>query len=1061
MTKSLSKETTCCFNRASPSNKDGFELSSDCGPAMTDNFIAFFYRERLLVAVVSMLIVASGILALARLNVDAFPDVTPVQVEIDTDAQGLAPQEVEQLITFPIENVMNGLSGVVRVLSISKFGLSVVTVYFRDDIDIYFARQQVFEQLSLAKDRIPAGFEPTMGPITTGTGQIYLYEIVGRGKSNQELRTIQDWIVKLQLRTVSGVADVLSFGGEVKQYQVIVDQQALVNYNIPLKQLFSTIQANNQNTGANFIEHGDDQYIVRGLGLVKDVEDIKNMVLDSRSGTPIRVSDVARVEIGNEIRQGAVTQDGRGEVVTGIVLKRINENTKQVIERIKEKVAEINKALPEGVSIVDYYDQSELVDNSIHTVVESLIEGEALVLVILVLLLGDFRSSLITAAAIPFCMLVAFILMWYSGLSANLTSLGGLAISIGMMVDATVVMVENIYRHLEEHSEHSTREAILVAAQEIGRPMFFAILIIIAVFLPVFTLQGIEGKLFKPLAYAVTFSMIGSMLMALCIAPMLCALWLRLKKGEVRTNPIIGFFKAIYVPVLKWTIDHRYVTLLVAAALIAWSVAEGFILGSEFLPTIDEGNMLVRATMPASISLSRAIEVSSQIEKSLREFPEVETVVAKIGRAELGGDPESVSNDELYVRLKRKGEWTTATTKDELVDAMRQRVEGFPGVRFNFSQVIQTRNDELISGINAQIAVKVFGEDQDTLRKLAEGIRDAISRVGGVEDLAVEQSAGEEHLEIVLDRDKLARYGLNITDVLDVAKIAIGGDEATDVLEGQRRFAIFVRLNETFRNQVEKLNDILVAAPVGGRIPLGQLATFRLSTGDSVVSRENSLRRVVVMCNVKGRDIGSFVHEAQAIVARDVQTPPGYFITWGGQFENEQQAVRRLLIAIPISLLLVFVLIYACFNSLRNTLTIIFNIPIALVGSTTFLLISGFPLSVPAIVGFIAVFGIAVQNGMVMVSYINKLRNLGMDLHDAVITGASVRLRAELLSALIGSISLIPFIISSGTGAEIEKPLAIVVVGGLVTRPIKIVILPMVYEWVERRAARRAESATE
>jgi heavy metal efflux system protein len=1026
---------------------------------MTDNFIAFFYRERLLVAVASLLIVAGGIVALSKLNVDAFPDVTPVQVEIDTDAQGLAPQEVEQLITFPIENVMNGLPGVVRVLSISKFGLSVVTVYFRDDVDIYFARQQVFEQLSLAKDRLPAGFEPTMGPITTGTGQIYLYEIAGRGKSNQELRTIQDWIVKLQLRTVPGVADVLSFGGDVKQYQVIVDQQALVNYNIPLKTLFSTIQANNQNTGANFIEHGDDQYIVRGLGLVKDVQDIKNIVLDSRNGTPIRVSDVARVELGNEIRQGAVTQDGQGEVVTGIVLKRINENTKEIIDRIKEKVVQINKALPEGVSIVDYYDQSELVDNSIHTVVESLIEGEGLVLLILVLLLGDFRSSIITAAAIPFCMLVAFILMWYSGLSANLTSLGGLAISIGMMVDATVVMVENIYRHLEEHREHSTREAILVAAQEIGRPMFFAILIIIAVFLPVFTLQGIEGKLFKPLAYAVTFSMIGSMLMALCIAPMLCALWLRLKKGEVRRNPIIGFFKGIYVPVLKWAINHHYIAITIAVALIALSVADVFILGSEFLPTIDEGNMLVRATMPASISLSRAIEVSTQIEKTLREFPEVETVVAKIGRAELGGDPESVSNDELYVRLKPKGRWTTASTKDELVDAMRKRVEGYPGVKFNFSQVIQTRNDELISGINAQIAVKVFGEDQDTLRKLAEEIRDAMSKVSGVKDLAVEQVAGEEHLEIALDRDKLARYGLNIADVLDVTKIAIGGDEATDVLEGQRRFAIFVRLNESFRNQVEKLSDILVAAPVGGRIPLGQLATFKLSTGDSIVSRENSLRRVVVMCNVKGRDIGSFVHDAQEVVASDVRTPPGYFLTWGGQFENEQQAVRRLLIAIPISLLLVFVLIYSCFNSLRNTLTIIFNIPIALVGSTTFLLISGFPLSVPAIVGFIAVFGVAVQNGMVMVSYINKLRDVGMDLHNAVITGASVRLRAELLSALIGSISLIPFIISSGTGAEIEKPLAIVVVGGLVTRPIKIVILPMVYEWVERRAARRAEAS--
>jgi cobalt-zinc-cadmium resistance protein CzcA len=1023
---------------------------------MTDNFIAFFYRERLLVVVVSLLIMAGGILALSRLNVDAFPDVTPVQVEIDTEGQGLAPQEVEQLITFPIENVMNGIPGVVRVQSISKFGLSVVTVYFRDDVDVYFARQQVFERLSLAKDRIPAGFEPGMGPITTGTGQVYLYQIVGRGKSTQDLRTIQDWIVKLQLRTVPGVADVLSFGGDVKQYHVIVDQQALVNYNIPIKSLFEAIQNNNQNTGANFIEHGDEQYVVRGLGLVKDIEDIKNIVLESRGGSPIRVGDVAQVEVGNELRQGAVTKDGQGEVVTGIVLKRINENTKEVIERIKEKVVEINKALPEGVSIVDYYDQSELVDNSIHTVVKSLIEGEVLVLLILLLLLGDFRGSLITAAAIPFCMLVAFILMWYSGLSANLTSLGGLAISIGMMVDATVVMVENIYRHLEEHREHSMREAILVAAQEIGRPMFFAILIVIAVFLPVFTLQGVEGKLFKPLAYAVTFSMIGSMLMALCIAPMLCALWLKLKKGEVRTNPIIGFFKGIYVPVLKWTIAHRYLTLILAGLLLVWSVADVFILGSEFLPTIDEGNMLVRATMPASISLPRAIEISTQIEKSLREFPEVETIVAKIGRAELGGDPESVSNDEMYVRLKPKEQWTTAKTKDELVDAMRRRVEGFPGVEFNFSQVIQTRNDELLSGINAQIAVKVFGEDRDTLAKVAEGIREAMSHVRGAKDLAVEQVAGEEHLEIALDRDKLARYGLNIADVLEVAKIAIGGDEATDVLEGQRHFAIFVRLKADYRNQVEKLNDILIAAPVGGSIPLGQLATFRLSSGDAVVSRENALRRVVVKCNVTGRDIGGFVRDAQAAVAAHVKTPPGYFITWGGQFENAQQATRRLLIAIPISLLLVFVLIYACFSSLRNTLTIIFNIPIALVGSTTFLLISGFPLSVPAIVGFIAVFGIAVQNGMVMVSYINKLRAKGMELEEAVITGASVRLRAELLSALIGSISLIPFIISSGTGAEIEKPLAIVVVGGLVTRPIKIVMLPMVYEWVERRAERRA-----
>jgi cobalt-zinc-cadmium resistance protein CzcA len=1028
---------------------------------MTDNFIAFFYRERLLVTVASLVIVAAGIFALYKLNVDAFPDVTPVQVEIDTEAEGLAPQEVEQLVTFPIENVMNGIPGVTRVESTSKFGLAVVTVYFRDDVDIYFARQQVFERLSIAKDELPEGIEPSMGPITTGTGQIYLYQITGAGKSNQELRTIQDWIVKLQLRTVPGVADVLSFGGDVKQYQVIVDQQALVNYNIPLKTLFEAIQNNNQNTGANFIEHGDQQYVVRGLGLVKDIGDIGNIVLDSRGGTAIKVSDVARVEIGNELRQGAVTKDGQGEVVTGIVLKGVNENTKQVIERVQAKVNEINKTLPEGVHIIDYYDQSDLIDHSVRTVTESLVEGEILVLVILLLLLGDFRGSLITAAAIPFCMLVAFILMWWSDLSANLTSLGGLAISIGMMVDATVVMVENIYRHLEEHREHSVREAILVAAQEIGRPMFFAILIIIAVFLPVFTLQGIEGKLFKPLAYAVTFAMFGSLLMSLCVAPMMCALWLRMKKGEPRQNPIVGFFKRIYIPVLKWTMVHRYLTVLIAVLLIAWSVSNVFMLGSEFLPTIDEGNLLVRATMPASISLTRATEISSEIEKTLKQFPEVETVVAKIGRAELGGDPESVSNDEIYVRLKPKDQWTTAKTKDALVEAMRKKVEGFPGVEFNFSQVIQTRNDELISGINAQIAVKVFGEDQETLLKLADQIRDSMTNIRGVQDLAVEQVGGEQHLEVALNRSELARYGLNVSDVLEAAKIAIGGDEATQVLEGQRRFAIFVRLSENYRDQVEKLGNVLIASPVGTRVPLGQLATFKLSTGDAVVSRENALRRIVVTCNVTDRDIGSFVHDAQAAVGQQVKMPAGYFITWGGQFENAQQATRRLAIAIPIALVLVFVLIYACFGSLRNTLTIVFNIPVALVGSTTFLLLSGFPLSVPALVGFIAVFGIAVQNGMVMVSYINKLRSRGLELREAVIQGASARLRAESLSALIGSISLIPFIISTGTGAEIEKPLAIVVVGGMLMSPLKIVFLPMLYEWIESRAADSAAARQE
>ncbi|MFQ5737406.1 MAG: efflux RND transporter permease subunit [Acidobacteriota bacterium] len=1019
---------------------------------MTNRVIAFFFRERLLVAFLLALVVGGGCWALFNLNVDAFPDVTPVQVEIGTEAPGLAPQEVEQLITFPIENVMNGIAGVVRVQSISKFGLSVVTVYFRDDIDIYFARAQVFERLSLARSRIPQGFEPEMGPITTGTGQVYLYQIVGPGRSLRELRTLQDWIVKLQLRTVPGVADVLSFGGNVKQYQVIVDQRALVNYNIPLNVLFEALAANNQNAGANFIEHGDQQYIVRGIGLIQDVGDIGEVVLESRQGSPIRVKDVASVRVGNEIRQGAVSKDGRGEVVTGIVLKRIGENTKQVIDRIEQKVVEINRSLPAGVRIVDYYDQSKLIENSLHTVVESLLEGELLVLLILLFLLGNFRSSVIAASGIPICMLLAFILMWGADVSLNLTSLGGLAISIGMMVDATVVMVENIYRHLEEHPKASVPSTVLAASQEIGGPILFAILIIVSVFVPVFTLQGIEGKLFKPLAYAVTFSMIGSVLMALCIAPLLCALWLRSKKRPPRVNPFLRWAKGIYIPVLEWSIAHRVATLSIAVALIGWSGADFFFLGSEFLPTIDEGNLLVRATLPPSISLNRALEVSSQIEKTFLAFPEVVTVVAKIGRAELGGDPESVSNDELYVRLRAKSEWTTAQTKEELVNRMRDAVKGFPGIRFNFSQVIETRNDELISGINAQIAVKIFGEDQETLLRLSEEVRRSLSGITGVEDLSVQQVAGEEHLEILLDRNAIARYGLNVAEVLEVVKIAVGGDEAGEVLEGQRRFAIFVRMKKSFRDQVEKLSDILVSAPIGTRVPLGQLARFQLSSGASVISRENSLRRIVVMCNVSKRDIGGFVNDAQAAVARTVTLPPGYFITWGGQFQNERHAVSRFLIAIPVALVLVFVLIFSCFDSLRNTLTIVFNIPVALVGSTAFLMLSGFPLSVPAIVGFIAVFGVAVQNAMVMVAYINKLRAGGMALHDAVIQGAGTRLRAELLSALIGSISLLPFIFSTGTGAEIEKPLAIVVVGGLVTRPIKIVILPMVYEWLEGRS---------
>jgi cobalt-zinc-cadmium resistance protein CzcA len=1021
---------------------------------MIERLIEMAQRQHFLVFTFAILIAAGGLVGLNYLNIDAFPDVTPVRVEIGTEAPGLAPEEVEQLITFPIENVMNGLPDVQQVRSVSKFGLSIVTVVFKDDTDIYFARQLVFERLQLARARIPEGFEPEMGPITTGTGQIFMYQVKGPGYSNMELRTINDWIIKYQLRTVPGVADVLSFGGEVKQYQINIDPDKLINYQVSLSQVFEAVENNNANTGGNYIEHGPEQYIIRGVGLARTIRDIENIIVASRQGTPVYVLDIASVELGPEIRQGAVTINGQGEVVTGIVLQQIGTNTKKVIERVKAKVLETQRSLPPGVTIVPYYDQTELVNKSIRTVVVALVEGLLFVTLLLFLLLGNLRGSLITALAIPFSMLVAFLLMWYTGMSANLMSLGGLAISVGMMVDATLVMVENIYRHISEgKSERGTlAERVLAASREIGRPIFYAILIIIAVFLPLYTLTGIEGKLFTPLARTVTYAMVGSLIMAIFITPAL-SVWVFRRGKFAETRELIKWLRRPYIAVLKWALERRGVTAGVYALAIAASLAVFPFLGSEFLPTLDEGSVLIRATMPASISLERAVQLAQNIEKELLAFPEVTLTVAKIGRAELGGDPEDVSNTEIYVALKPKNQWETADSKAELVEAMRQKLSRIPGVLFNFSQVIQLRVDEIISGITAQIAIKIFGDDMNVLQQKAEEVREAIAKVPGTTDLAVEQVAGVKYLQIKIDRDKIARYGINVSDVQDVIETAIGSKEAGEVFEGQKRFAIQMRLQEHSRSHIDRLQNILVTSPDGQRIPMMQLATFTVEEGAAVISREQSQRRIYVRSNVTGRDIGRYVADARRAIEQQVSFPPGYYLTWGGQFENKERATRRLLVIVPIALLLVLMLIYRCFNSLRNMAVVALNIPLGIVGGELLLELLGMPLSVPALVGFIAVIGVAVQNAMVMVYYFDELCKKGIDVKDAVIEGARVRFRPEVLSAVVGSLALVPLLFSTGTGAEIEKPLAAVVIGGLMLRPLNIVVLPVFYYWVEKGKA--------
>lgn len=1016
--------------------------------------------QRLLVIVGTLAVLGGGYAAMRRLPVDAFPDVSPVLVQVTTESPGLAPQEVESLVTSPVEMAMTGLPGVTRVQSISAFGLSQVSVYFRDDVDIYFARQLVFERVQTARSAIPPGLgEPALGPITTGLGQVYQYLVTGENISTDSLRTLQDWIVKYRLRTVAGVTDVLSFGGNIKQFQVRLDPGKLIQYRVTLPQVIDALERNNSNAGGSYIVVGAEEYLVRGIGLVRTLEDIGNVIAAERGATPIYVRNLGTVAFGAEIRRGAVTINGDGERVAGIVLKRISENTSAVIASVREEVAAINRSLPENVRVVPFYDQADLVARAVATVRDALLEGGVLIVLVLLLFLGNVRSAAIVTAMLPVSALLAFILMYAAGMSANLMSLGGLAIGIGMLVDGGVVMVENIYRHLWEERGSETPRLVIIrrAAHEVARPIVFAIAIIILVFVPLFTLEGVEGKLFKPMALTITFAMLGSLVFSLTLVPVLCAAGL--KVGADEETRLVHWIKARYEPLLRWALAHGRRVVVTAVVALGLSLSLVPFLGTEFVPPLEEGSILYRATLVPSAGLDEAIRVSAQLERIAKEFPEVVDVVSKIGRAEIGGDPEPVNNVEATVTLRAVESVKRGRTKAELVDAMRGRMHDIPGVDLNFSQPIATRVDELISGVRAQLAIKVFGDDLDSLSRIAGEVERLVQPMRGAKDVQVEQVLGQPQLLVHIDRTAVARLGLNVEDVQEVIRTAIGGAEAGQVFEGQRRFDIAVRYAEAFRATPEDIARAQVATPGGARVPLSQVASIEEIVGPKQISREANQRRIVIQANVEGRDLGGFVAEAQRNVQRTVRLPAGYFITWGGQFENQRRAMGRLAIILPVTIALIFLLLFGSFNSVRQAGLILLNVPFALIGGIVALFVTRQYLSVPASVGFIALFGVAVLNGVVLVTYINQVRAEGVPLGEAVVRGTLLRLRPVLMTALVASLGLVPLLLASGAGSEIQRPLATVVVGGLITSTLlTLLVLPLLYVVFERSHAEPTEA---
>jgi cobalt-zinc-cadmium resistance protein CzcA len=1032
---------------------------------MLQRLVDLSLRYKVLVLILFLVVGFLGYRALGRLPIDAFPDVTPVQVNIYTEAAGLAAEDVESLLTTPVESALAGLPKVQEIRSVSLFGLSYVAVYFDDDMDIYFARQLVNERLQQVGDRLPAGYgKPEMGPNTSGLGQVFWYTVeraddaLAQAPSDMDLRTLQDWSIRLMLRTAPGVDDVTSWGGQEKQYQVRIDPMKLIAHKLGFKEVIDALQANNAQVGGNFVDVGREQYLVRGLGLVRNAEDLGQIVLKTEDGTPVYVRDVATIVEAGAPRTGAVTRDGK-EVVMGQALARIGENAKNVVDAVKAKLDTVKQALPDGVRIKPVYERTELVNQAVGTAVRALIEGSILVALVLFLFLGEWRSALVVVVALPLAMLIAFICMDMAGLSANLMSLAGLAIGIGMMVDGAVVMVENAFRIMAEQKGRgmpvNRSAAVLEAAREVANPIAFAIMIIIVVFLPLFGLQGLEGKMFKPMAFNISFAMAGSLLLALTLIPVLAALVLKPK--EEKDTRLVAFLKRRYETVLSWSLRRRTWVLAMAGAALLGSVALFPFLGKEFMPNLKEGAIMWRITSIPSASLDESIDISKRVAERIRQkFPEVDTTLAMIGRAEKG-ETADVNYMEVYTPLKPKAQWRKGRTLESIeADMQKELSDALPTAVVGYTQPIQMRIEELISGVRATLALKLYGDDLGELNRLSAQLKDVLADISGVADLALEANIGKPQIRIRVDRDALARYGLNADDVLTVVKNGIGGEPVSSLIDGVKRFDIAVRLDDADKGSLRAIERIPIRSASGAIVQLSQVADVDDAEGYSFIRREQLQRYAVIQMDVRGRDIDGFVRDANAAIAQKIKLPTGYYMEWGGAFENQQRALKRLALIVPATILFIFILLYTAFNSVKYAALILANVPFATIGGIVALAVTGQYLSVPSAIGFIAVFGVAMLNGIVLVSFLNEQRTKGLSVGDAVMRGTALRLRPVLMTASVAILGLVPMLLSSGVGAETQRPLATVVVGGLITSTLlTLVLLPVLYDWIEQRRGRR------
>ncbi len=1015
------------------------------------------YYLPVLILAFAVLVIGSGYRSYLNLPVDAFPDVSPNLVQIFTITEGLAPEEVEMYVTYPVEAAMTGLPGIEKIRSPSNFGLSVVNIYFQDDVDIYFSRQLVSERLHEAREHIPASFgEPSMGPISTGMGLVLFYYLKDDNQrySLADLRTMQDWIVKFNLQTVRGVTEVLGMGGFEKQYQVIVKADALLRYKVTLNELIERVKRNNLNVGAQYLESNSEQFIIRSVGLAQSIEDIENVVVKSIEGRVVYLSELAEIKIGGAIRRGLQTRNGEGEVVAGMAIKLYGSNASEVIERVENRIQSINKSLPSGVSIVPYYQQKDIVESAVNTVNKALIQGIILVALVLLLFIGSIRPSIVVALSIPFSVMFAFIAMGLLGISANLMSLGGLAIAMGLMVDATIVMVENIDRQLQQSEPHQSKLMLIKqACKEVAQPILFAITIIIIVFLPLFSLESVEGKTFRPLAYTVALAMLGSLIYALFLAPLLSNMLMQRKSTTKSKTPalnenILTALLTFYRPLVEYFIHNRHYAVALAAGLLLLGAGVFPFLGSEFAPKLQEGTIVVRLTMAPSISINESKRNTLIVEKRLLKIPEVVEVTSRIGRGEVGAHADPINSAEMYVLLKNKDQWRQPADQLFIEKEIRQTVANLPGINATLTQPIEMAVDELLEGVKAELAIKLFGDDLLLLKNKADDIAALIKQIDGAADVQVDQVSGTPQLVIRPDRHTIARYALNLAEVQDVISSAIGGVTAGQVFEGIRRFDILVHYQKQQRDNIDAIRNLLISGPNGITVPLDQIATIEKIVGQRQISRENNQRYISIQANVICRDIVSFVEEAEHKIDQKIQFPSGYFTSWGGQFRLQQEANKRLAIVIPFTLIIISILLYSNFGSLKNSSLILLNIPLALVGGVIALWISGQNLSVPASVGFIALFGIALENGMVLVSYLNQLLKQGIPIDQASSQGACLRVRPVLMTAITTALGLIPLLLATGTGSEIQKPLATVVIGGLFTSTLlTLLLIPALYKW--------------